>query len=152
MTDDALEFLMSAGVPSAKFPTPGTIVKGRIRGYEKAQQRDIDGNPKCWDDGSPMWQVIFTLETSERDPEVDDDDGARKLYAKAQMLAAIRDAVRKTHHEGGLVGGELAVKYQEDGPKTNPRFNAPKIYRAVFAPPEPLEAFDELPDDNEEPF
>lgn len=156
MSDDALAYLMSAGVPSAKFPSIGTTVSGRIRAYEKTQQRDIDGNPKSWDDGQPMWQIVFTLETDDRDPEIEHDDGTRKVYAKAQMLNAIREAVRATGHQGDLVGGMLAVKYTQDGPQKNRAYSAPKQYAAKFAPPAQTEDLGEpepnTGDYDEEPF
>lgn len=135
MGNDALDFLMGAGVPSASFPTIGSRCFGRIVAYEKRQQRDLDGNKKTWDDGEPMWQLVFTLDTGEIDPEIEGDDGMRKVYAKAQMLNAIREAVKKTGHQGDLVGGELGVIYSADGEQQRRGYNAPKVYVAKFEPP-----------------
>ncbi len=150
MSNDALDYLMSAGVPSAKFPEVGTVVKGRIRAYEKTQQRNIDGDLKVWDDGSPMWQIVFTVETDERDAEVEHDDGTRKIYAKAGMLTAIREAVRAAGHQGDLVGGTLAVKYVKDGPIKQRGYNPPKEYAASFTAPPQTADLDQFGD--EEPF
>lgn len=154
---DALDFLLG-GAPTANFLTVGTVHKGRIRSYEKTQQRDMDsGQPKVWDNGEPMWQIVFTIETDERDPEIDGDDGVRRLFAKAQMLGAIRGAIRKSGHRGDVVGGILGVKYQKDDPPTKKGFAGPKVYQAVFEPPTQTDDFSaEEPDsyyaDNEEPF
>jgi len=153
MSNEALDYLMSAGVPSAKFPTIGSKCEGTIRSYEKTQQRDLDGNPKTWENGDPMWQIVFTIDTGEIDADVEGDDGTRKVYAKAQMLGAIREAVRKSGHRGDLVGGFLGVKYAADGEVTKRGFNAPKVYAAKFEPPAQTDELgaDEY-DDNGEPF
>lgn len=136
MTKEAHDFLMSAGVPSAKFPEIGSGVVGQILSYEKSQQRDIGGTPKTWDSGEPMWQIVFTLQTEENDPEIEGDDGVRKLYAAAKMLNAIREAVRKAGHQGDLVGGKLGVKFVAEEKPPKPGYNAPKVYAAKFKAPD----------------
>ena len=105
------------------------------------EQRDFaTGNPKVFDNGDPMMQVCFTLETEERDPANEDDDGLRKVYAKGQMLDAVRQAIRKAKHNGSLVGGVLAVKYEGNGEPPRAGFNAPKLYRAQYTAPDPMDA------------
>jgi hypothetical protein len=87
MPDEALDYLMGGGVPSASFLEVGAVHRGRIKAYELQQQRDFaTGNPKVFDNGDPMMQVCFTLETEERDAANEDDDGLRKVYAKGQMM------------------------------------------------------------------
>lgn len=136
MSKEALDYLMSAGVPSASFNgTPPIEHKGRIISFEKQQQRDLDGNKKFWEDGEPMWQLVFTIDTGEIDPSIEGDDGLRKIYAKAQMLGAIREAIKKSGHRGEIVGGMLAVKYTGDGEATKRGFNPPKLYAAFFKAP-----------------
>lgn len=99
---NADDFLMSGGVPSAKFPTPGTTVSGSIdRKPEVQQQRDFDsGEPLYWDDGRPRQQLKVVLRTDQRDPEIEDDEGLRAVYCKANMLRAVRQAVRKAGAKG----------------------------------------------------
>lgn len=146
--NDALEYLMGGGEPTLSFLEKGTAHEGRIRKFEKVQQRDLaTGQPKHYDNGDPMWQIVFTLETDERDPEVDDDDGVRRLFAKGRMVAAIREAVKRSGHKGDLVGGKLGVKYVKDGTATRSGFNAPKEFVAKFEPPvsEALDGWDEEP-------
>lgn len=154
MSDDALDFLMGAGVPSCSFKEIGTTHVGTIVSFEKTQQRDFtSGAPKTFDNGDPMYQLVFTLATDVVDPEIEGDDGTRKLYAKAGMLNAIREAVRKSGHAGDLVGGKLGVKYVRDGEPTRAGINPPKVYSAKFEPPVQTEALGE-PDyaPDEEPF
>ena len=148
--NEALAFLMGSGVPSATFPEIGAEIIGEIAGYELTQQRSFDtGEPLVWDDGRPRMQVVFTLKTALRDEEIEDDDGVRKLYAKAQMRDAIQQAIRRTKHKGDIIGGRLKVTYVADGEVTRRGLNPPKEYTARFIPP--VVDLGE-PDDGEEPF
>ncbi len=134
---DPNAFLMSGGTTSAKFDTIGTTVAGKItRQPEVQQQRDFTtGEPKTWDDGKPMMQLVVALATSERDPQIPDDDGERNIYVKANLLKAVREAVRKSGASGLEVGGTLSITYTADGEAKKRGFNPPKIYSATYAPP-----------------
>ena len=133
MTDD----LLAGGGASASFPTIGTTVRGRVLAAEAQQQKDIDtGEPKCWPDGKPMMQLVITVQTDERDASIDGDDGQRRIYARGNMLKAIREATRKAGITStpALVGADLAVKYVGDGEPTKRGFNPPKLYAAQVTP------------------
>lgn len=133
--------ILSGGAPTAKFPTVGTVIKGTIVSVEKSQQTDMDtGTPKTWDNGDPMWQWVFTLQTDQRDADIADDDGQRRVFAKGQMKAAVDDAIRKSGQKSGtIVGGKLAVKYASDGEPKKRGWNPPKIYSAQYQPPAPAD-------------
>jgi hypothetical protein len=134
---DANDLLLSGGVPAAKFETIGTVVKGVIVAADVTQQTDIStGQPKNWPDGNPMMQVVVTLQTDQRDANVDDDDGTRRLFVRGQMQAAVRDALRKAGAKLE-VGGTLAVQYEADEPAKQRGFNPKKLYRAEYAAPLP---------------
>lgn len=131
---DADDFLMGGGIPSAKFPAVGTTVTGRITEKPTVQQQKdyTTEQPKFWDDGSPMMQLVVTVATSERDPEITDDDGTRRIYVKGNLKTAVASAVRAAGARGLEVGGVLAVTYTGDGEKKNPKFNAPKLFSVVY--------------------
>ncbi|MFB7219374.1 hypothetical protein [Streptomyces sp. NPDC056227] len=132
---NANDFLMGGGgAPSASFPTPGTKIGGTITEQPTVQQqRDLDGKPKFWDDGNPQMQLVVTIQTEQRDPSIEDDDGRRRLFVKGQMKNAVADAVRAAGAPGLQVGGTLDVAYTHDGvPKRG--FNAPKQYAARYTP------------------
>lgn len=134
--DSAIEgFLSSSGAPAAKFPSIGTVVKGTIISAEMAQQTDMDGKLKTWEDGKPRQQIIVTLHTEERDPSLDEDDGTRRVFIKGGMLSALREALKAAEAKGIDVGGTLAVKYTADGVPTQRGFNPPKIYVAQYKAP-----------------
>lgn len=144
MQDDGMDLLLG-GAPAAKFPTLGTVVKGKVVGQKKQQSKDMaTGELKTWDDGTPVWEIVFTLATDDRDPNIDDDDGTRRLFARGQMLKAIGQAIRKEGWSKSLVGGELAVKYDHDGQASKRGFSAPKVYAARFTAPDLADVFDEM--------
>lgn len=131
------DFLMGGGgAPTAKFPTPGTTVGGRITERPTVeQQRDIStGDKKFWSDGNPMMQLVVTVQTDERDPQLEEDDGRRRLFVKGQMKNAIADAVRAAGARGLEVGGTLAVTYSHDGTASQRGFNPPKQYTSRYTP------------------
>ena len=136
-TSDPNNFLMGGGVPSAAFLKVGASVSGTIcEPPVLRQQRDIQtGAPKSWDDGSPMMQLVITLQTDERDAKIEDDDGRRRIYVKFNMKNAVADAVRRAGGKGLEVGGKLTVKYVKDGEQTKKGFNPPKLYEATYTPP-----------------
>jgi hypothetical protein len=134
---DANSFLMGGGgAPTAKFPTPGTVVGGRITEPPKVeQQRDIQtGEKKFWADGNPMMQLVVTVQTDQRDPSIEDDDGRRRIFVKGQMKNAVADAVRAAGAKGLEVGGTLHVRYTHDGTPKQRGFSAPKQYAAHYTP------------------
>ncbi|MEE1818004.1 hypothetical protein PUR59_23655 [Streptomyces sp. SP18ES09] len=132
---NADDFLMGGGgAPTAKFPAPGTVVSGRITEKPTVeQQRDIQsGEQKFWPDGNPMMQLVVTIQTEERDPTIDEDDGRRRLFVKGVMKNAVADAVRMAGARGLEVGGTLAVTYTHDGQAKQRGFSPPKQYTATY--------------------
>ena len=107
--DEVNEFLLSGGVPAAKFETIGTAHSGRILFMEVQQQREIDtGKPKFWEDGKPREQIYMVVQTAERDAADRDDDGRRAFYVRGFMKNAVSDALRKARAKLEI-GGTLAI-------------------------------------------
>lgn len=129
------EILSGGGAPAAKFPTPGTTIKGTISDAIRSQQTDLDGKPKTWDDGNPRMQLVITVQTDERDSSLDDDDGVRRIFVKGQMLSALKEALKKASVKTIEVGGTIAVQYAKDGDPTKVGFNAPKVYVVQYKIP-----------------
>lgn len=127
----ALDLLREGGT-SFKFDTIGKVCKGTVVSAEGRQQTDYaTKKPKTYDDGKPMMELVITLQTDERDPDNADDDGKRRLYARGEMLKAIRTATGGKMEEGGT----LAVKYTGDGTPKQAGFNAPKLFQAEYKSP-----------------
>lgn len=135
-TTDVNDFLMGGGIAAAKFPEIGTVVKGTIVNTEVVQQTDYaTGEPKVWSDGKPMMQAVFTLQTDERDAEIDGDTGMRKLYVKGAMQQAVRDAVKQAGASKIEVGGIIAVQYVADKASEKRGFNPAKQFKAQYKQP-----------------
>lgn len=128
--------LMTGGHKAAAFPDQqfGTVVGGPIVEKPRTeQQRDFDsGQPKFYDDGNPMWQIVVAVQT---DQTGDDDDGIRAFYLKSQMKKAVQDAVRRAGAGRLDVGGVLQIRYLRDEPNSRGRGKPKKIYEARYQPP-----------------
>lgn len=128
--------LMSGGHKGASFPDQqyGTVVGGPI--IDKpvtTQQRDFDsGQPKFYDDGNPMWQVVVAVQAQ---PATDEDDGIRAFYLRTQLKKAVQEAVRRAGADRLEVGGVLQVRYVRDEPNSRGRGKDKKIYEARYTAP-----------------
>jgi hypothetical protein len=161
-TTDPNAFLMGGACPSAKFPTPpkngkpGTTVAGTIESFSIAQQTEIGTmKPLYWDNGDKKMQLVVTLQTEERDDQIKDDDGRRRLFATGgkatnragdawTMMVAIRNAIKAANATGLEEGGWLSVAWADEGEQTRGGFNKPKLYKAAYKPPAPGLSVDEL--------
>lgn len=135
MSNDVNDLLLAGGAKTVKFPTVGTTVKGTITALEQRQATDINGNPETWDSGEPKMQIIVTLDTDERDPDVDDDDGSRRLFVKGNLFAELRKAV-KASGQRLAIGGVIEAKYHADG-EAKRGLSAPKLFKVRYTPPPP---------------
>jgi hypothetical protein len=150
---DANDLLMGGGIKSAAFPTPGTTVGGPIiRPPQVRQQTDFDsGNPKTFDNGDPMMQIVVQVQTDERDPADQADDGVRAFYVKGQMQQAVRDAVRAAGGKGLEVGGQLFIRFTGTEPNSRGRGQDKKVYAAKYVLPTAVAANDALMTDQPAP-
>jgi hypothetical protein len=133
---DANEWLMSGGVPTAKFPSLGTTVHGTITDAPQVrQQTDFDtGALLYWDDGNKREQLVINLQTDERDPALTNDDGVRATYVKGQNIKSLRDAIRAAGADGIEAGGYLWDTYVKDGVAEG-RKNPPKLHEYKYRGP-----------------
>jgi hypothetical protein len=132
--DNSALGLLEGGGASFKFDTIGKTAKGTVVAATAQQQTDFQsGKPLTWDDGNPRMQLVITLATDERDPDDPTDDGERRIFAKGEMLKAIKAALRAANAELAE-GGTLAVKYTGDGEAERGK-NPPKLYAAEYKAP-----------------
>ncbi len=126
--------LLSSYAPSAKFPTKGTKIGGRVTGdAQEIQQRDFDsGDLLFWDDGKPRMQLVVTVDAGITDPTIPGDDGERSIYVKGQMLQATRDACRRARVKAIVEGCFFEVTYIDDEPLPKGKRGYPKkLYEVV---------------------
>jgi hypothetical protein len=150
MSMDPNKWLLGASVPAIKFDTVGKTAAGRITETpELRQQTDFDtGAPKTWDNGDPMMQLVVTIATDERDPDITDDDGTRRLYVKGNMQQAVANAVRSAKSKLEI-DGHLSVSYVGDDEPKRRGMSGAKRYTATYTPAP--EAFLQKPQDTTPP-
>src|SRR5690348_8105410 len=105
---------MGASIPSASFKEEGAKHQGVITAMTMRQAKKFgkENELDYWPDGQPKMQAVITIRTDERDPEIEDDNGMRRIYvASPNMRAAIAAAVKKAGATGLAVGGTLGVKF-----------------------------------------
>lgn len=133
----SVEDLLTPRAPSYKFETIGDTIKGTVTHAEVRPVTDIKtGEIKRWDDGNEQQQIVITLATDLRDPDVPNDEGERRIFAQHRMRGALVEALKRcgpgTKFE---VGGTLAVKYVSNGTASAVGFTPPKLYAADYRPP-----------------
>lgn len=146
MTPDQF-FQQMAGSPSFKFEVPGNSITGTITDLAVVQSRTYDptggpGEPRQWPSGDPMMQLNITLQTTLRNPSIEDDDGRRRVYVDGRR---IRDAVKAAFTAVGAPGLEIGGEYTQtftgyDPESRNPK-NPAKLYTVQYRRPNPTAGF-----------
>lgn len=111
--------------PAARFNTIGDSVSGVLsEPYSVRQATEFGSNtPKVDANGREVMMAVITLQTDQRDPTIEGDDGTRVVYAdKFGLRKAISEAVKTAGASDLEVGGRLTVTYSGDLPsgKGNP--------------------------------
>lgn len=131
MTQSSIGGFFSGGAKGITWPeNPPATVTGTIESVHPPEEI-LD--PK---DQKPTGksQVRIVLNTSLRDPEIDDDDGRRTLYVKSWMRGAIGDALRKAGIKEPEVGAQLTVTFTHTEPPERPGLSASKHFTASYVP------------------
>lgn len=142
MTATANDVLMGTSVPTLKMGKKhvpqGTMRGGRIVGEPQSYQvrdfktQELKFYPKS---GDPIMGLWVDVQTDERDPSIDGDTGARRMYVeKKRQLDAVRDAVRAVGAPGLAAGGELWMAWT--GEEQVPNAVDPALtWEAQYKPP-----------------
>lgn len=140
---DANDVLFGSNAPSAKFDNPGTTVGGTITAPPRTKQekewnnatRRSDGPPKFFPSGDPIMEVLVDVQTQQRDPSIQNDDGIRTIYISGKRLKdAVRDAVRQSGAQRLEVGAELHVTFTGLGEAPSVGANQPKEFAVRYVP------------------
>lgn len=136
--NESYGFLSGNKVPywPTKASTFGDSINGTIcEEPTVSQQTEPNGALKTWPDGNPMMQMVVTIKTGIRDPQIEEDDGRRTLYVKGQMQAALRDAVTAVGRKGIDVGGEITMVYTHDKEPASRGLSPARQFSCVYKPP-----------------
>lgn len=143
-TPDPNELLMGGGgssIPALKVgpgkftdpvphSQPGEFKGGKIVAPAEAfkvMKRDDRGNltneQATFPSGDPIWGVVVTVQTTDRDPAVEGDDGRRRIFIDGSLgkddrkfdsrRRAVRDAVEAANAPGLELGGELWIAWTQ---------------------------------------
>ncbi|MFI6228907.1 hypothetical protein ACIBCR_16510 [Micromonospora echinospora] len=111
---DANSLLMGGGIKSINWKNNpiGYTVIGTITETPKVEQMKKFNSDELdfWPSGDPKMQILVTLQTDERDPADQQDDGKRRLHIPPRMMAPVREAVQRVGAKGLEIGGRLAVR------------------------------------------
>lgn len=136
---DANQLLSGPRQPIAKFDRIGDVVTGTLLDAEVAPVTSPTGETQMDKNGNPKQQIIYTLQTDERDPEIEDDDGKRRVFAKW----AIQRAISTCLAESGLAkvglqeGGTLSIKFSGTQKASQRGYSDIKLYEASYTAPPP---------------
>lgn len=136
---DANQLLSGPRQPIAKFDRIGDSVTGTLLDAEVAPVTSPTGETQVDKNGNPKQQIIYTLQTDERDPEIEDDDGKRRVFAKW----AIQRAISTCLAESGLAkvglqeGGKLTIKFSGTQKASQRGYSDIKLYEASYTAPPP---------------
>lgn len=82
-------------------------------------------------------QVRIELSTTERDPEIQFDDGARTLYVKSYMRSAVGQALRSAGVREPEVGAHMTVTFVRTEAPDRPGLSASKHFEVTYTPGTP---------------
>jgi hypothetical protein len=93
-----------------------------------------NGPLKYFPSGDPIYGLTVDVQTDQRDPSIEDDDGVRRMFIeKKRQLNAVRDAVRQAGASGLAIGGTLYMAWigEEAGKGASPAM----LWAAQYTPP-----------------
>lgn len=136
MLPDPNSLLTAQSVPSISFKDAkvGEAYTGTISNLETAQVRNFEtGDPEFWEDGNPKLQIVVTLATDYLDPDVEGDDGTRKVYLFGQKLQAAKQAMKEANVTKLEKGFVFTIKFAGEKPSSNKKYNNVKLYEITLA-------------------
>jgi hypothetical protein len=136
MLPDPNSLLTAQSVPSISFKDAkvGDAYTGTITNLETAQVRNFEtGDPEFWEDGNPKLQIVVTLATDYLDPDVEGDDGTRKVYLFGQKLQAAKTAMKDAGVAKLEKGFVFTIKFAGEKPSSNKKYNNVKLYEISLA-------------------
>lgn len=114
----------------------GKKLTGLITSITLQQERDyLSGDPKFYDDGNPIQQLVLEVQTEERDPADPKDKGLRRTFLKNRHKGALMAAVEEG---GGSVlqkGARFTQEFTGTTPNADPKMNDSRDYKFTYVSP-----------------
>lgn len=134
---DPNDLLGTRSIPSISFKDAkvGDSFTGTITDLRTVQVKSYDtGEPEFWDDGKPKLQIEVTLATNYLDPELDEDDGTRRVYLFGQKLAAAKQEMKSKGLSKLEKGMAFTITFTGTKPASNKKYNDVKLYGIEIDP------------------
>lgn len=135
--NDANMLLSGPKQPIARFDNVGDFITGTLIDAEVAPITAPTGEIQTDKSGNPKQQIIYTLQTKERDAEIEDDDGQRRVFAKWAIQRAISNCLADMGlaRVGLQEGGTLTITHSGTQPASQRGYNDIKLYEASYVAP-----------------
>lgn len=133
---NAIDELLSGNSAAFKFETIGDTCKGRIVSAKVQQQSDINtGQPKTFQNGDPMNQLVVTVEQEDGTEAAIYFKGGKFDVAEGKGDSSLEALKLALDGQQLTEGGTLAVQFSGLGKKKNAGFSAPKLYTCAYKAP-----------------
>jgi len=124
------------GAKPVSWERKGQTIEGEIVGIRSKQLTKFGTEiPDTWDDGSPKYTPILTVQTPGNDGD-EDDDGKRDVYLRSNAFSAfgkaLREAFKRKPEDEDIVGCTIKLQFYEEekSGKGQPR----KLFRCRITP------------------
>lgn len=130
--------LVSTAGKTAKFENIGDFVEGTVISAEMKPSTMPGGAPRTFEDGSPQYDFVFTLQTTQRDYSIENDDGIRTVWMRSfgDDKKAVAEAVTNADDDDIQPGGWMKVTFTGEVPSKTPGFQPRKIRAVEYRKPQ----------------
>lgn len=125
------------GPATAKLSQIGDSAQGIIFKRQRMEEKDDEGNVVLNQWGKPKPLAVLWIGTSLRDPEIEDDDGARRVWLKGNGLWTLQEYIRENDLKPPAFGGKVKIWVESLKPNAIKTRKPMKVHGAMYADPTP---------------
>lgn len=107
----------------------GDTITGAVVGVQTRQARDIQTRqPRVWENGDPVLQVVVSIQTDEKTDE--NDDGVRAVFIKfwGAQRQALLDALKDANLSDVPLGSTFTASFVGTEKSNNRAFSDTKLF------------------------
>lgn len=117
------DLLFGSGAKSYSFKTIGETLEGILVGKDAQHKTDfVTKEKKYYSDGNAIYQLVLTLKTELRNPEIEDDDGTRRVFCSPQLKTEVARAISAAGGKALTLGAKFRITFVREVPaQGNPK-------------------------------